>query len=130
MIKRLTMATLLVYLCLFAAPISAGAYDAFSGVSCSGDQASSAVCHDKTSNDPISDTNGKGLISKITDIVAIVGGAFAVIMILVSGFRFITSGGDSTKSVDARKTLTAALIGVAIIVLARTIIAFTIGKLQ
>ena len=130
MIKRFVMSVMLMSLCLFAAPISAVAYDAFSGVDCSGAQANSAVCTDKTTKDPISDADGKGLISNITDIIAIVAGAFAIVMIIVSGYRFITSGGDSAKITDARKTLTAALIGVAVIILARTIIAFTIGQLE
>ena len=149
MIKRILIATMLLNLCLFAAPVQVLAYsqpvaqgqavavasgqtlafDAFAGA-CNGDTTEAAVCNDKTSQNPISDTDHKGVLSKITDILAIIAGAFAIIMIIISGYRFITSGGDSTKATEARKNLTSALIGVAIIVLARTIIAFVIGKLQ
>lgn len=50
----------------------------------------------------------------------------AVIMIVVSGYMFITAGGDSDKVKSAGNTITSAVIGLAIVFLARTIIVFLI----
>jgi lysylphosphatidylglycerol synthetase-like protein (DUF2156 family) len=64
-----------------------------------------------------------------------IAGAAAVIVILVSALRFALSGSDiSTNSrtdtdvENARHTLVNALIGLAVIVLARQIILFVLGK--
>jgi hypothetical protein len=45
----------------------------------------------------------------------ILAGTVAVIFIILSGFRFITSGGDPKQVEEARKTATWAIIGLLII---------------
>ena len=142
MIKRLSMAVALLVLCLFATPRVASAYDIFGGVDCtSATNSSSAVCKGQPATDP---TTGKaadpiggpnGLLAKITNIVAYAGGAAAVIIVIVSALRFVTSGSDvSTNSrtdadvENARRSLGGALIGLAIIVLARAFILFVLNK--
>jgi hypothetical protein len=49
-------------------------------------------------------------------------------MIMVSGFRYITSGGDAQKISSAKNTLVGAIIGLVVIVLARVIITFVLSK--
>jgi hypothetical protein len=89
---------------------------------------SSAVCTDsQNSSNPIF---GKGsVLAKATNIIAMVAGIAAVIMIIIGGFQYVTSGGDSGKAASARSTIIGALIGLVIIVLARTIINFVITRL-
>lgn len=53
----------------------------------------------------------------------------AVIMIVVSGYMFITAGGDAEKTKRAGNTITAAIIGMIIVFLARTIIVFIIENI-
>jgi hypothetical protein len=55
-----------------------------------------------------------------------VSGIVAVIMLIVGGYIFITSGGDSEKVASGQKTLTAAIIGLVIVLLARVLIYFVL----
>jgi hypothetical protein len=94
---------------------------------CSGKAAESAVCKDKTDKNPL--TGSDGLLIKIANIIAYIAGAAAVIVILVSGIRYITSGGDSGKVSSAKGALINAAIGLVVIVLARTLIIYVLNKL-
>ncbi len=135
MIKRIASAILLLSLCFFSVSLPVHAYNAFGGVDCKDPAAkNSTVCQEKTSRDPL--TGNNGLLIKIANIIAYVAGAAAVIMILIGSIRFITSGSDiSTQSrtdtdvESARNTIVNALIGLAVIILARTIINFVVLKL-
>jgi len=130
MMRRFYLATLLLTLCLFAAPLSASA-SPFSAV-CSSGGASSTVCQTGgQSNDPLINTLGT-----ITNIVAYVGGAAAIIVMVVSALRLVTSGSDvstgsrtDTDVEDARRGLGGAVIGLAIIVLGRILILYVLNKL-
>lgn len=129
--KRLFLTVALFSLCLFAAPQTATAFDPFPNVCSTGSD--SAVCQDKGvgSTDPLIIK-----MRQITDIVAFVGGAAAIIVIVISAIRFITSGSDvstgsrtDTDVENARRGLTNAIIGLVVIVMARTLIFFVLNKL-
>lgn len=127
MIRRLLLAVTLLSLCLFAAPLRAAAFDPFGGSVCSGQQAQSAVCTSKTTQDPITGTSG--VLDNITNIIAGIAGGAAVILIIIGGLRYVTSGGEADKVASAKKTVMNALIGIAVIVLARALIDFVITRL-
>lgn len=87
----------------------------------------SAVCQDKNNGSSYA-VSGKGsLILTVTRLIAIAAGIAAVIMIIVSGFQFIFSGGESEKAASARKTLLYAVVGLVIIVFAEVIIEFVVS---
>lgn len=86
-------------------------------------QSKSSVCNTKN-GDPVVD-----LMLKLTNIVAYIAGIAAIIMIIVSGIRFMTSDGDTSKVSSARSTLTNAVIGLIVIILARTLIVFVIARI-
>jgi hypothetical protein len=94
---------------------------------CAGDAADSAVCKDKTDKNPL--TGSDGLLVRITSIIAYVAGAAAVIVVIISGVRYITSGGDTAKVGSAKGALINAVIGLIVIVLARTLIVYVLNKL-
>lgn len=54
-------------------------------------------------------------------------GALAVLMIVVSGLRYITAGGDSAKTSSARSQLIYALIGLVIAGMAEVIVNFVLN---
>ena len=54
-------------------------------------------------------------------------GAVAVIMLIYGGFKYITSGGDSSNVTSAKNTILYAVIGLVVVVLAGTIINFVIN---
>ena len=66
-------------------------------------------------------------ITKIVNIFSIVVGAVSVIMIIVGGFRYIISGGDSGNVSSAKNTIMYAIIGLIIVLLAQIIVNFVLG---
>ncbi len=77
------------------------------------------------------DSNNKGVsstISSVINILSILVGVVAVIMVLFGGFKYITSGGDSGKVTSAKNTIVYALIGLVIAALAQVIVRFVLAK--
>lgn len=66
----------------------------------------------------------KNFLSTVVKILGIVAGAAAIIMIIISGFKYITSGGDTNKVASAKNTLIYAMVGVAVAVLAQLLVNF------
>ncbi len=132
MFKVLAFGALLATLTLAALPSHAAAWEPFGNNSTTGDYCSSApssaVCKDRNqANDPVSGSHG--LIMKVVDIIAFVGGAVAVVILILAGMRFVTSAGNSDDVAGARRSIIYASVGLIVIALSRTIVAFIIGKL-
>jgi hypothetical protein len=70
----------------------------------------------------------KSLTSTAVTILSIVVGALAVIMIIVSGLRYITSGGEANKVSGAKGALVAALIGLLIAAVAQLLVHFVLNQ--
>jgi len=71
-------------------------------------------------------TGTDGIILQAAGLIAIVAGVAAVMAIIVGGVMFITAAGDSSKISTAKKTIAYAVVGLIIIFLARTIVAFVV----
>ena len=121
---------------LFLAPLAIGgvafAYNPFDGA-CqsgvgSGTSSSSAVCSNKTTTDPV--TGSDGIILKAANIIALVTGIAAVFIIIVSGLQFILSSGDPSKVTKAKDSILFAVIGLVVIVVARSIVVLVINRLH
>jgi hypothetical protein len=73
--------------------------------------------------------NGKGVTDAahtFVSILSLVVGIIAIIIVVISGLRFITSGGDASKVSSAKTSLIYALIGVAVAALAQVLIHFVL----
>jgi len=68
-----------------------------------------------------------GIATSAVNIFSWVVGIAAVIMIIVGGFRYITSGGSSDKVGSAKNTLIYAIVGLIIVALAQFIVHFVIN---
>jgi hypothetical protein len=99
---------------------------------------SSAICkqaNNQGTNNPVAGPNG--VISKAANIVGLVAGIGAVIIIIISGFMFVTAGGatpgqrssDPNRLKTARSALSGAIIGLVIVALAWAIVKFVTNKL-
>ncbi len=55
-------------------------------------------------------------------------GLIAVIMILIGGFQWITAGGNEEKVASAKKVISAAVIGLIIVLLAWAIVIFVVSQ--
>jgi cytochrome bd-type quinol oxidase subunit 2 len=69
------------------------------------------------------------LVTNIVNIFSIIVGIVAVIMVIVGGFKFIISGGDSTKVTSARNTIIYAIVGLIVVALAQFIVKFVLVKI-
>ena len=69
------------------------------------------------------------IIKTVINIFSFVIGVVAVIMIMISGYRFVTSGGDSSKVSSARSTITYALVGIVVAALAQGIVRFVLKSI-
>jgi hypothetical protein len=134
MIKRILLPLLLVSFCIMTTSLSVQAVgkDILGpGADCGGNNGtgSSAVCTDTSTVDstanPIVDR-----LQKITLIIAFVAGAAAILIILVSSIRYITSAGDSNQISSAKNAIIYALVGIIVIVLATSIIEFVFSRIK
>lgn len=90
---------------------------------CDGIEAAGGDC------DPGADgSQFRGLVITIIDILSIVVGAASVIMIIVGGFRYVISGGDSNGIQGAKNTIIYALVGLVIVLFAQVIVRFVIKQ--
>ena len=76
-------------------------------------------------------TQGFGaLVSRIVNLFSIVVGSVSVIMIIVGGFRYIISGGDSAGVTSAKNTILYAIVGLVIVLFSQVIIRFVISNFK
>ncbi len=75
-----------------------------------------------------SDAGVESTFGVIVNIMSVVLGAVAVIMVIVAGFKYVTSGGDAGKVSSAKSTLIYALVGIAVAVLAQLLIHIVVGQ--
>lgn len=67
-------------------------------------------------------------VQNVINILSIAVGIAAVIMLIIGGFRYITSSGNQETVKAAKNTITYALIGLVIVALAQVIVNFVLNK--
>lgn len=72
--------------------------------------------------------NINGIIKTVINIFSVIVGVVAVIMIIIGGLRYITSGGDSGNVSGAKNTIIYAIIGLVVVALAQFIVQFVLNK--
>lgn len=83
--------------------------------------ATSATC---TSED--SQSNFNDLMTRVINIFSIVVGSISVIMIIIGGFRYIISAGDSNNVTGAKNTILYAIVGLVIVLFSQIIVRFVL----
>lgn len=114
----LALATIASVSALSLAPVYAAQTQAQKDV-CAGAAITGANCAD----------GGKGLndvVGNIINILSVVIGFAAVVMIMLAGFKYITSGGDASGVKSAKDSLIYAIVGLIIVALAQTIVRFVL----
>lgn len=131
--KILTIGALLALMLSLAAPVAVSAANIENSV-CSGANtlgiSEPLVDPDKQCEKLEGTGSGKAnaLIEKIINIISIIVGIIAVIMIIYAGFRYITSAGNQESVQTAKKTLIYAIIGLVIVALAQIIVQFVLKE--
>lgn len=69
-----------------------------------------------------------GTLSTVSNVLLFIVGAVAVIMIVIGGLRYVTSGGDSTNVSAAKNTILYALVGVIVALLAYAAVRFVVSS--
>ena len=90
-----------------------------------------SVSGDSSSNCSSDSTGGPsvdGAVATAINIFSWIAGITAVIMVIVGGFQYVTSGGDSGKVGSAKNTILYALIGIVIVALAQVIVKFVVKR--
>lgn len=70
------------------------------------------------------------IVTTLVNVFSIVVGIVAVIMIVVGGFKYITSGGDSGNITSAKNTIVYAVIGLVIVALAQFLVQFVLKNVN
>lgn len=69
------------------------------------------------------------IVSVAIEILSYIVGIAAIIMVIIGGFKYITSNGDASKASSAKNTLIYALIGILVAGLAQVIVQFVIDRI-
>jgi hypothetical protein len=137
MLKRLkSLLTALSLTVALAIPVAApvAVYAQTSGPN---DLANRAACGADLNVDPnaVCSADDAGATDKVNDIVklvinifSIIVGFVSVIMIIVGGLKYITSGGDSGNITGAKNTILYAIIGLVVVALAQIVVKFVLAK--
>lgn len=117
---RLLILTVLAGSSLAAASVSmpASAYDPFDDCP-PGSQ--SQICKAGSSD------SASSIARNIVSILLWAIGAVAVIMIIIGGFKYVTSNGDSNSIQSAKNTILYSAIGLAVAILGQAIVVFVVG---
>jgi hypothetical protein len=93
-----------------------------------------AVCQDNNANQTSVNSNNvilgpNGLATKGVEIFVILVGITSVVVMMISGVRLSTAGGNAESAATARRGIIYALAGVVIAVLAQAIVSFVLSRL-
>lgn len=81
---------------------------------------------DEIGLDRVDDPNS--IIGNVLDTVYLAAGIVAVVIIVVAGYIYTTSGGNSANTKRAREAILYALVGLGVVLMAFIITQFVIGR--
>ena len=106
---------------------SAGAVNVFQP--CSSTAKSTDVCGDVNSQTKAKTNPIIIALKSLLEILSLIAGVAATVVLILSGFRFITSNGDANGVKAARDGVLYVVIGLLVVIVAQAIIAFVINKI-
>jgi hypothetical protein len=68
------------------------------------------------------------IIKLAVNVLSLLVGVAAVIMIIIGGFKYITSQGEAANTASAKNTIFYAIIGLVVVALAQFIVRFTLAR--
>ncbi len=78
--------------------------------------------------DPTSEERVNNIIKLAVNTFSILVGIVSVVMIIVGGLKYITSGGESANVTSAKNTILYAVIGLVVVALAQIIVRFVLSR--
>ena len=123
--KKIMLAFAVLFSVVLGTPALAVAQSSTSGAKdavCQGVGLTGSGCDDKSS------TSVGDMLKMVINVLSFIVGFVAVIMIIIGGLKYITSGGDSSSTNSAKNTILYAVIGLAVVALAQIIVRFVVSK--
>lgn len=105
-------------------PASAALFDSAKDQVCIGVGAGSGTGCDSTG----ADSRVTTVIRTAINLFSIVAGIITVIMVIVSGLKYITSQGDSNSITSAKNTLLYAIVGLIVVLFSQAIVRFVLTR--
>lgn len=119
-------------LAIAAPSVSAQNDNISNGLSCGANLSVSGISSSASSCPPLDDgTAGQkvdDIIKLVINIFSLLVGVVAIIMIIVGGLKYITSGGDSGNVTGAKNTILYAIVGLVVVALAQITVKFVLSK--
>ena len=73
-------------------------------------------------------TSFDSTLQNIINVFSLLIGIVAVIMLMIGGFKYITSSGDTNNINSAKNTIIYALVGLVVVALAQVMVQFVLNK--
>lgn len=125
--QKLTICVLLLSVLTLAVTVIPAAAQDFDGV-CDGVRYTSGTGCDAPGN-PVSQAALNRTITNVLNAISGLIGVAAVVMIIMSGYRYIIAGGDSSKISSAQQGIIYGIIGLVIVAMAQIIARFALQQL-
>ena len=114
----------------FAMPVVVHAQDIDNNLKCGANldfsSASGTDCEEAQEVDAGDRVNN--IVTSVINILSLVVGVAAVVMIMIGGMRYITSNGDSGQVGNAKNTILYAIVGLIVVALAQIIVRFVVNR--
>lgn len=102
--------------------VSAGLFDNAKSEACRG------IKLDNPADPCADDSRLNSILKAVLNILSVVVGVAAIIMIIIAAMKFVTSQGESSNIASARSTITYAVVGLVIVALSQFIIRFVLKQ--
>ena len=89
-------------------------------------QACQAINGNTGCTSPAGSPDISSIIKTVINILSIVVGVAAIIMIIIGGLRYVTSGGDASSTASAKNTIIYALVGLVVAVFAQFLVRYVL----
>ena len=73
-------------------------------------------------------SNIQNVLRTVINVLSSIGGIIAVIVIIIGGFKYMTSNGDSNSASGARNTILYAVVGLIIVAFSQIIVRFVLQQ--
>ena len=90
---------------------------------CAGVAAAGGNCNEAGSGSTVN-----RIVAVVVNILSTLVGIVAVIMVILGGFKYVTSNGDTSNVQSAKNTILFAIVGLVVVALAQVIVRFVLSE--
>lgn len=128
-LKVIFVATLITVSCLMSTTSNVSA-SGFKDQACDAAGTAQITNCNASGNDAAAQTFAGSLAEKIVSTLSIIIGVVGVIMLMLGGFKYVTSSGESAGLKSAKDTIIYALVGLVVALFAQVIARFVLSNIK